>query len=158
MKALQRKLLSPFGRLSRGGLWRWAILYPVGLIILASLFDEYVLRIEYAPVDSHSFLPSWKSAFELSAMNVVYYLTIWPVTVLSIKRFHDVKMSGWWVIAFIPSYFLYSEPVDYLKDLGPILYLGTFYVILLVVLSFIQVAIRGTAGENRHGADPLDKD
>jgi uncharacterized membrane protein YhaH (DUF805 family) len=55
----------------------------------------------------------------------------WPAIAVQVKRWHDLDCSGWWVLV------------------GAVPYVG-----LLVVL-VANGLVRGTAGENRFGKDPL---
>jgi len=62
---------------------------------------------------------------------IVYILAIWIGLATGVKRWHDRNKSGWWVlIAFVPV-------------VGGIWY--------LIECGFL----RGTAGPNTYGADPL---
>lgn len=62
---------------------------------------------------------------------VLALLSIWPSLAIGAKRCHDRDHSGWWLL-------LYLIPI-----IGPIW--------LLVELGFL----RGTAGANRFGSDPV---
>ncbi len=58
-------------------------------------------------------------------------LLLIPTFAVSIRRLHDLDKSGWWIlIAFVPI-------------------LGSIYL-------FVIFCMRGTKGDNRYGADPLD--
>lgn len=60
--------------------------------------------------------------------------SLWPSIAVSVKRFHDRDMSGWWVLmALVPL-------------------IGTIF--LFVVVG----CLRGTVGSNRFGPDPLGSD
>ncbi|HKU94587.1 MAG TPA: DUF805 domain-containing protein [Vineibacter sp.] len=62
---------------------------------------------------------------------VIYLAMLWPSIALGVKRFHDRNKSGWWVlIALVPI-------------IG-----GLWY---LIECGFL----RGTAGPNDYGPDPL---
>lgn len=65
------------------------------------------------------------------AENLVNLLLAWPAIALSAKRWHDRNHSGWWVLV----------------NLVPVV--GTLWA--LVANGFL----RGTAGGNRFGEDPL---
>jgi uncharacterized membrane protein YhaH (DUF805 family) len=54
-----------------------------------------------------------------------------------VRRFHDIDMSGWWVLGF--------------SILNAIPYLGV--ISALVMLYFLIK--KGTSGDNRFGSDPV---
>lgn len=59
-----------------------------------------------------------------------WFITLWPSIVLTVKRLHDLNLSGWWLLTL-------CVPV-----LGPL-------------YNFIQCGFfRGTLGSNRFGPDP----
>ena len=65
-------------------------------------------------------------------------ITIIPSIMVTIRRFHDRDMSGWWYLGFIVASFI---PV-----------LGLIAAIALLVV----MALPGTPGPNRFGPDPKD--
>jgi uncharacterized membrane protein YhaH (DUF805 family) len=68
----------------------------------------------------------------------IFYLVLIPPSITAtVRRFHDIDMSGWWVLGFL---FLNMFP-----------YLGVISV--LVMLYFLIK--KGTSGDNRFGSDPL---
>ena len=154
MNFLAKKLLSPHGRLSRGGFWLWGIVILGVLSFVPFLIDSYILHT----VISDSF---WPSMFELSVSNAYYWLTIWPMVVLGIKRFHDLEMTGYWTIALLPTYFLSAELFEFghfiANAIGPWIYVGTIWLFAIFVLNVMQLFVRGKVGENRFGPDPLER-
>ena len=69
-----------------------------------------------------------------TAEQLVNLVLLWPVLALSIKRWHDRDQSGWWVL-----------------------------VVLVPVVGWLWAlwcngVLRGSAGPNRFGADPLAAD
>lgn len=70
----------------------------------------------------------------LGAPPVIYILgavvTLLPNAAVWVRRLHDLDKSGWWLlIGFIP--------------------------LVGVIVLYVWAALKGTAGENRFGADPL---
>lgn len=65
------------------------------------------------------------------AAGVVSLLLLWPSLAISVKRWHDRDKSGWWVLV------------------GLIPVIGGLWLLIENGL------LRGTAGPNRHGPDPL---
>jgi uncharacterized membrane protein YhaH (DUF805 family) len=74
-----------------------------------------------------------------AAILVVFALgTIIPSIALTIRRFHDRDMSGWWYLGF--------------AVLSAIPYIGN----IASIVNLVIMALPGTAGANRFGEDPLD--
>lgn len=70
---------------------------------------------------------------------LLYWLAILvPSIAVTVRRFHDRDMSGWWVLGFIV--------------LGMIPFIGFVFSIAQIVIMFLP----GTPGPNRFGADPKD--
>ena len=66
-----------------------------------------------------------------------YVALILPSIAVTVRRFHDVNLSGWWVLA---SFLLGAMPlVGWLASVA----------VLVVTL------LKGSAGQNRFGPDPL---
>ncbi|WP_196503655.1 DUF805 domain-containing protein [Aestuariivirga litoralis] len=123
-------LLTSFsGRVNRKPYWLAAI--AVGIVgsvlvwILMALFGTMTVSTDPAVPPMMGFSPI---GWVLAA--IVYIALIWASLALAIKRLHDRNRSGW------------------------------FYLLMLVPLVNIWVAIeilflKGTAGPNRFGEDPL---
>ena len=73
------------------------------------------------------------SDLHMAAGVVILLAAAWPVIVLQIKRFHDLGLSGWMTVLLL-------VPVINLIPLG------------------MCIFMRGTAGDNRYGPDPLAVD
>lgn len=70
---------------------------------------------------------------------IVFWLgTFIPNLAVNVRRFHDRDMSGWWVLGF--------------GVLSKIPYVGWIATIAQLVI----LALPGTSGPNRFGADPRD--
>jgi uncharacterized membrane protein YhaH (DUF805 family) len=105
--------LDPRGRIGRATFWRHGVLALLILDVVG------IALMQIAMFDGET------------AQEVVYVVLLWPALVLSIKRWHDIGRSGWFVLV----------------NLIPIV--GQF--IALVVNGFVP----GTVGPNRYGRDPL---
>lgn len=64
--------------------------------------------------------------------------TFIPGIAVTVRRFHDRDMSGWWVVGF--------------AVLGALPYVGW----IASIANLVIMALPGTAGSNRFGEDPLD--
>lgn len=141
-----RFLFSPIGRVSRRDYWlRWLLPTWVASII-ASIADA---AAGTAPLVS--------AALTLA--------TFWPNMAITIKRYHDRGMSGWWVLWSIlivcGAGFLILSAVETLKYGNLIgawigawigLYVGVF---ALIAFTLIVYFLPGQRGANRFGPDPL---
>lgn len=82
-------------------------------------------------------------------------MVLWMQLALSIKRLHDRGRSGWWMLAFFVLPGLYQQFEDRLPDSYWMLPLS-LTVAVLYLWGFIEMGfLRGNAGANRFGADPL---
>ena len=181
-----KKLFSPFGRLSRGGMWLWAVLVFSLIWVAAATADYFILGINFLDPELAQEYGGYTNLNNF--LHVVFWLTLWPVTALTIKRFHDVGLSGYWYIGSFLSTNAISEllaikaladpnsfigktfgatPIyttkwleQYVADL-PVLILPS----LIVVLALISIAVlvitllmAGNVGGNKYGPDPLRDD
>lgn len=156
-----RFLLSPHGRTSRGGYWAFII----GLIIvtvLAMVLDE-VLGTGGFEAET--------GVFEA----IVSLLAIWPGIAVSVRRFHDRNMTGWWyliltvgmVVAAIGGAVIGGlisgvdiTAMDNMTEDQMILVFwpGLVGVLIVAVYWFVvQLVLPGTKGPNKYGSDPLEK-
>jgi uncharacterized membrane protein YhaH (DUF805 family) len=73
-----------------------------------------------------------------------FAILLWPFVAISVKRLHDLNISGWWLVAaaIIP----FASRITYI---GP----ATLWLIAVVLLGFIP----GKSGSNRFGNDPLPR-
>ncbi len=97
------------------------------------------------------------SAFSGPASNVAALIYIWPVTVGFVKRLHDINFSGWFYAAVISitagswAFFLMSAGSGWSIAIVVLAYLAA------VPLSIVVYVVRGTAGPNTYGPDPLGR-
>jgi len=85
----------------------------------------------------------------------IFIVSLWLLTATSIKRLHDRDKRGWWIVLFfiIPAFLgNFVEKLDefYAADL-----LALTSVVLNLWGVVELVALKGTAGPNRFGSDPL---
>lgn len=99
----------------------------------------------------------------LSVLCVVLWIAGISIT---IRRLHDVNKSAWWAILYFICYILFEiavfiYPVDF-DSIDPdnpdarlwFLILCKFALIIWALVGFL--CKKGTQGDNRFGADPLD--
>jgi uncharacterized membrane protein YhaH (DUF805 family) len=85
---------------------------------------------------------------------VVYILQIplWIISIAtSVKRFHDRDKSGWWYLAFAPSFIVYFIPVS--ESLSLVVGIP---LLLVTLWFFVELGFfKGTPTANRFGENPL---
>ena len=107
--------------------------------------------------------------FELVSTNAPFYMlwsiiTLSPLVSVTIRRLHDIKLSAWWIVYYFLfvcfTYilnFTFEETIS--KDSAwAVVILGAIFGIIMIaglVSPIIVPFIKGTAGDNRFGADPL---
>jgi uncharacterized membrane protein YhaH (DUF805 family) len=118
------------GRIGRRTWWLLYVLPLVGLSVVATVLDValgFVTLEDAQPADGYAVQTSGIGVFGLVALVV----SVWGGLAGQVKRWHDRDKSGWFVLVnFIPL-------------------IGAIWV--LVEVGFL----RGTAGPNRFGPDPL---
>jgi uncharacterized membrane protein YhaH (DUF805 family) len=139
-------LLATFeGRIGRKQFWD-GVFALAGAGILATLVIMTIL--------------GWESRRFAQVLLLVQYISLVPFAALAAKRFHDRNRSGWWVLAASgPS--VVADITEALGLAGNPRTVGAFdFVVLAALLAslwflFELCALRGTAGANRYGIDPL---
>ncbi len=141
-------LLSPNGRVSRKAYWLGWILPSAALGVVAGVID----------------MAGGNEATGL-ASTIVTLATVWPNFAITIKRYHDRGMSGWWVlwsilivVGLLVPVVVASESLSFTNILWPYviawiaLYAASFAVIAFALIVYF---LPGDFGANRFGADPL---
>ena len=158
-------LFSPQGRVSRKSIWLFAL----------ALFG---VQLAATVVDIASGMGTPGSPGPLAAVLALFFL--WPSIAISIKRFHDRDMSGWWVLlplgvligglvllmalglGGVLASFSAASLDDPPAASGAMVGAGLLYLLvyLLVVagVALFQIVqlyfLPGTSGPNRFGGDP----
>lgn len=92
----------------------------------------------------------------VAAIGVIYLLLLWPTLAIGVKRLHDRDKSAWWLVVFyvVPTVLNVLGETGDGDGVGAIIFgLASLGISIwaLVELGFL----RGTAGANRYGPDPL---
>ena len=82
-------------------------------------------------------------------------LFLWVYFATSIKRLHDRNKSAWWMIPFFVIPGLFDQFDDHLPDTYPFLALSLAAAALWLWGVIEMCVLKGTAGPNRYGADPV---
>lgn len=156
-------LFSPYGRARRRGFWLFCILY---------------IAVTFGSVEIDRFFGFVDTEYQTGPIEFVTALVfLWPSIAVSVRRFHDVGMSGWWVLWFplltIPIVFIAAlvlslggiadgifenitaiEPGAPLSDLPIELWIiGGLALIPTIVQLAILFFVPGNDGENEYGTD-----
>lgn len=143
-----RFFLSPIGRVSRKGYWLGWILPSAVLTVIATIIDS-------AAGSEGSGLASATTTL----------LTFWPNLAITIKRYHDRGMSGWWVLwSFVIVVGLAVPAIGASESFGLtnivwpwVLASVSLYALSFAIIAFALIVyfLPGDIGANRFGADPL---
>jgi uncharacterized membrane protein YhaH (DUF805 family) len=130
--------LSFRGRSSRQEFWLGYIGSIAVLAVLTRALPTLLLPsgpIYYSTRDEVDFL------LKLPTI-IAFFIVVWPLTAIFVKRLHDFNASGWWLvgIAVLP-------PISKMTSIN----LTILYLVVVAVLGLIP----GVRGSNRFGVDPL---
>jgi uncharacterized membrane protein YhaH (DUF805 family) len=128
---MQGLLFSFDGRVNRAKFWLVVIATDIVLFVLFGILAAVTGVSMDMPADGS--MPSFGGAGLVGGLIglLLVVLAVWIGLAMGVKRYHDRNKSGWWVlIALVPV-------------IG-----GLWY---LIECGFL----RGTAGPNQYGADPL---
>ena len=129
------------GRSSRSEFW-WFFLFYVLLYMLA-----FSLSVnELSPLDESSL--SNPEAFLAKSLTswfgIAFIVTLIPSISLSVRRFHDINMSGWWYVA------LQIAP----SILGQYIFIFSFISVIALFVYLYFMCTEG-GGDNQYGTNPL---
>jgi uncharacterized membrane protein YhaH (DUF805 family) len=138
-------LFSFQGRLNRKPYWMTVIATMVAIIVLL-LFALILIR-------EHRFE---FAGLTLVLLVILYIPLIWIGLAIGAKRLHDRDKSAWWLLVFYAAPGILSSAGNRMEDVGfIILHIISF---AISVWAFVELGcLRGTAGPNRYGPDPLDR-
>ena len=133
---LTKKYCCLKGRASRSEFW-WFCLFTFILNIVVGLLG--------------SILPAFGSI--VSAVQALWLLL--PTVGVTTRRLHDRNLSGWWQA--LPLAAVLPAIAGAVLDAEGLLILAGCAAGLASLALLVVYALRGTAGPNRFGADPLDE-
>ena len=142
---LREKYVTFSGRAPRSEFWWFQLftcLFPVILVILGFvLFYRNIGTDPNTGLIAPTFPGTSITLFVLAGI-IILALMI-PVISVTVRRFHDRNLSGWWVLA------VYVVPNIFSV-------IGTEIPgILIGIASFVVCVLKGTDGPNKYGPDPL---
>ncbi|MES2435999.1 MAG: DUF805 domain-containing protein [Pseudomonadota bacterium] len=118
------------GRAARSEYWYFSLFYLLMLLAFAALGFVLGGGSNFIAGELRSFVPFVPMAIVLLAMMI-------PTIAVTVRRLHDRDMSGWWYLGFIA--------LSFIPVVGKLINLATL----------VLYALKGTAGPNRFGRDPL---
>jgi uncharacterized membrane protein YhaH (DUF805 family) len=124
------------GRSRRKEYWMFALF----LLILYMLAGSLLLAGGLVSAMQNEAMPEFSPIFWLGIVliAIVFLATFIPSLAVTVRRFHDRDMSGWWYLAFVVG--------GNIPFVGPLVSLGFL----------VLMCLEGTRGPNRFGADPKD--
>jgi uncharacterized membrane protein YhaH (DUF805 family) len=133
------------GRARRAEYWWFAVFNAMAVFALNMVGKYFGLTFD-APADQYG------PAASESILTLVYeLLTFIQLLALTVRRFHDRSLSGWWLLLFIAS----ALAVLILTPLVPALSAaGILPVLGVAIFFFVITVLPGTAGPNKYGEDP----
>lgn len=162
------------GRINRAKCWLavlisicWMIFLCLTLMGIAHLFGaELPSKLSFSTEQIFNVVDpeAWRSLSSANRTSLLIYvigtpLLLWVYLATSIKRLHDRNRSSWWMLLFFVMPGLYSQFGDRLEDLFGDSYFANLpglNAFVFTVWGFVEMyCLKGTAGPNRFGADPL---
>jgi uncharacterized membrane protein YhaH (DUF805 family) len=145
-------LFSPFGRVSLGQVWFWFLL-PV-----------FIANVVAAVVDIVAFETAPEETGPVTAL--LGFALAWPSIAVSVKRYHDHGMTGWWVLigaialgiataSGLAAAALWADP----GAAPPLLMVMTFAISAALALWVLArcYLLPGEPRANEHGPPPGDR-
>jgi uncharacterized membrane protein YhaH (DUF805 family) len=145
----------PAGRIGRARFW----LGWFGLILIGSLFNYWLVASLFGrdPFDPATGGLA-KPALQLALLSNVIFM--FPLFVLLAKRFHDRGKGAIWTLPFLGAYaaaIAVLIPGDFKPEQATALQAGlmALYLVLLIWIVVELGCLKGTAGPNAYGPDPV---
>lgn len=124
------------GRASRPEFWWYFLAYFIGFLILSVLDSATGLRIGASETDftfGGQVIPMVNQG--TGVLSTIYALALLlPTLGVSVRRLHDSDRSAWWI--------LWCILLSFLCGIG-------------VIVWYVLLALRGTAGDNKYGPPPI---
>jgi len=145
MEDLFEFLFGASGRINRAKYWRSALLFTLaGLMAAVILFTAAGIA---APL------------FIIAVVLVLIPWLLWGFSITT-ERLHDRDKSAWWLVVFylVPGVLgQLAKTAWFAGAAGPVLhYILALASFALTIWGFVEIGcLRGTAGSNTYGPDPL---
>jgi uncharacterized membrane protein YhaH (DUF805 family) len=146
-------LFSYQGRINRGKYWLAVLIY-IAISVVVTAIGSIMLGngiLEMADEADDGVILGLLSkgiGFVLIVL-IIYIPMIVSGIFVGIKRLHDRDKSGWWLLLF------YLVPA-LLNELSHVSFIFSLASFAISIWMFVELGcLRGTAGTNRYGPDPL---
>ncbi len=143
------------GRISRAKYWLSLVVFLAGSVLFMMLFVQDVRKLLIIAnhlsnnIKVSAFIPFFVIGVPLLAAGA------WVFAATAIKRLHDRNKGGWWIAPFFIVPTLLQNASDRLGDSTPGSLVGLI-ALGLWIWGFVEsCCLKGTAGTNRFGPDPL---
>jgi len=91
----------------------------------------------------------------VAIVGAAYLLLIYTSIAVAVKRLHDRDKSAWWLLVFYGAPLAVTAVAMALR-LDEMI--STIATMLIMIWAFVEFGcLRGTAGPNKYGADPLQE-
>lgn len=156
--------LLPFGRVSLRGFWFGYVLTFAILALAATTADYFILKDWLPTAVNAPWVEPVNAVFKGPALAAVAILAAWGFVMMIIKRLHDrgfgglmlvwkaLLMAGLGWLAWNAETFIPQPAGTYVSAAA-----GIILALLALRMLIIVLFLRGQAGENRFGPDPLAK-
>jgi uncharacterized membrane protein YhaH (DUF805 family) len=149
------------GRIGRGQWWLGAIILVV-IVIVVTLIIDAILGISMMPDMAALADPARQGAVMAGLQKagwvslIVALLAAYPNYALGVKRRHDRDNNGVDLIVFIVLQLVYSLLVP-IGMAGNMIYnvIGIIFLVFAIYMLVVLGFLKGTAGPNQYGPDPL---
>jgi len=141
------------GRIGRRDYWTSTLLYLVGWFVGAAILIT-LAALNYNPPDDVVTARTIVGFVLLGiAMIVFVFVTVAGFASIGVRRLHDRGKTGYWLLLYylLPSMMLRHAGSD---GVGMIFWLAIFAIVIWVIVDL--GILRGQAGSNAFGADPLE--
>jgi uncharacterized membrane protein YhaH (DUF805 family) len=147
------------GRSTRREFWMWVLFLIIATIALSILDGVLGLggRNSYTATNLNgpgNIGYSYNAATRGGWLTMLFGLTVLvPNFAVGVRRLHDIDRSGWWILMPIAPYGLsLGFMVGHSLIIGGAM---MFLVPVAAIVLLVWYCMRGTAGSNRFGPDPL---
>ncbi|MBR1806711.1 MAG: DUF805 domain-containing protein [Selenomonadaceae bacterium] len=146
----RQKIFTLKGRLNRWPYFKYSLILLLPMIVAAIVF-ALIATIFGKSTDSSLIFGVGLASVLLVACFLIYIV---GGVMIIVRRLHDLNLSGWWLI---PYYVLIGFGNMQVKDTdsGLFMFSATCGLIAFVCSMFLLFK-RGTVGDNKYGADPLE--
>jgi uncharacterized membrane protein YhaH (DUF805 family) len=135
---MREKYATFSGRASRSEFWWFYLFFLIMLIGAALILGGGIAMV--------GFSTTMLTVFSVIA-GLIYLAILIPFFSVTVRRFHDRNLSGWWYGLV----FVLNMVPNMMPDNIPLLAVSG----IAAIASIVICCLKGTQGPNKYGADPL---